>query len=410
QILNNLMSNAVKFTSTGGIRVTLFRPRADGEPSRGERANDRTLAIAVNDTGVGIPRDKQQMIFEAFRQADGSMSRRYGGTGLGLSISTELARLLGAEIALTSEPGRGSTFTLYLPAQAPASHPAQPDRASKETAPSSRERPSPAPAVQAQLFDDDRDDIGDDEPRILIVEDDTRFAKILYKMCREKGFKCLVAASGEDGLDLVNQYGPSAVLLDIELPGMNGWAVLEALKDAPATRHIPVHIISVAPASIEARRKGAIGYLSKPVDSEQLDQVFDKIAGISNARIKNVLVVDDDEAARQHIIELLGNGDIRVDQADSGTAAIAAIRARSYDCVILDLAPGDMSGEALLHALDRDPEVELPPVIVNTAHDLTHDQEAALRERARSIVLKSVKSNERLIDEVSPGQPTDIDK
>lgn len=401
QILKNLISNAIKFTGKGGLEVTFGRPGTEVDLSRSGLVPESALAIAVMDTGIGIAPDKQKIIFEAFQQADGGTSRSYGGTGLGLSISRELTRLLGGEIHLESESGKGSTFTLYLPIELAPPGVKRPEHARRKIAQPSPSRAPRAPSAVPRPIDDDRNNLGESDPVILVIEDDAHFARILCKTCREKGFKCLAAATGEDGLALATHHRPSAVLLDIELPGVDGWAVLSLLKDDPGTRHIPVHIISAEQATIEARRNGAIGHLTKPVDREGLDRVFGRIAEVTDKDVKNVLVVEDDDAVRKAIVTLLGNEDIHVDEAMNGKAALDAIRSRTYDCVILDLGLEDVTGDELLRTLDEDLGTELPPVIINTARDLTREEEMRLREYAESIVVKNVRSNERLLDDVS---------
>lgn len=403
QVVKNLLSNAIKFTKAGTIRVTFGRPDAGTDLSRSGLSSGDCLAIAVSDTGIGIAPDQHKLIFEAFQQADGGTSRKYGGTGLGLSISRELARLLGGEIRIESEPGKGSTFTLYLPIvrsaerMVPAAAQGTGMRPQTDTG---SHRALSMERVAALQIEDDRDSLEKDARAILVIEDDPKFARVLYKKCHEKGFKCLATPTGEAGLELAAKHLPSAVILDIRLPGIDGWAVLAGLKDDIRTRHIPVHVVSVEDASAEALRKGAVGYATKPLAQEGLEETFARIEQLSTGKPRRLLVVEDDADLRQRTVTLIGNGDVKVDEAASGKEALAALRTGRYDCVVLDLGLPDMSGLAVLDTLESE-GVKMPPVIIHTARDLTREEEAGLHERAESIVVKDVRSQERLLDEVS---------
>ena len=235
---------------------------------------------------------------------------------------------------------------------------------------------------------------------ILVIEDDSNFARLLYKKCHEKGFKCLAASTGEEGLELAAKHLPSAAILDIRLPGMDGWAVLAALKDDIHIRHIPVHIVSAVEASAEALRKGAVGHATKPLDQEALEETFRKFEQVSTGKPKRVLVVEDDAKIRRETVQLIDNGDAELDEAENGEQGLQALRSGRYDCVVLDLGLPDMSGGELLAQLERE-GVELPPVIIYTARDLTREEEMDLSEHVESIVIKDVRSQERLLDEVS---------
>jgi len=402
QIVKNLLSNAIKFTEVGTIRVHFGRPLAGTNLGRSGLVAANCLAIAVSDTGIGVAHEKQKLIFEAFQQAEGGTARRYGGTGLGLSISRELARLLGGKIGITSELGQGSTFTLYLPLS--------PDT---ERAPFKREVPSSPTkvhstsrveltkeTVSALQIEDDREHLRDGDQVILVIEDDPNFAKILYQSCHDKGFKALVTPTGEAGLELASKHLPIAVILDLRLPGMDGWAVLAELKASTRTRHIPVHVVSVEEASAEALRQGAVGHATKPLTKESLAEAFRKLEEVSAGKPRRLLVVEDDPDQRQRTVKLIGNYDVQVDEAETGKQALAAMRANTYDCVVLDLGLPDMDGLTLLELLEEE-GLATPPVIIHTARDLTREQEAGLREHAQSIVIKDVRSQERLLDEVS---------
>ena len=417
QVIRNLVSNAVKFTEKGSVTVSFGRPIPETDLSKSGLAVDDYLAVAVKDTGIGIALDLQKIVFEPFQQADGGISRKYAGTGLGLSISRELARLLGGEILIESEPGKGSTFTLYLPVRFRKSERetglrsrfqpgGPPGRRGGVYSPEENSKPERASergtykeGTQSQI-QDDREDLGESDRVILIIEDDPRFAGILRKKCHEKGFKCLAAPTGEAGLGLAAKYLPNAVILDIRLPGMDGWSVLSALKDDTRTRHIPVHIASVEAASAEALRKGALGHVTKPLTQEDMDEIFGRLEQVSSGRSWRVLVVEDNPEILRSTVELIGDGNVHTDGAENGSQALEALRSGRYDCVILDLGLPDMSGNELLERAERE-GLELPPVVVHTARDLTREEERELREHAESIVIKDVRSQERLLDEVS---------
>ena len=417
QIIRNLIANAIKFTEKGQITVKMDSPQKGVNLFSSGLSPDNAIAISIRDTGIGIPGDKQKIIFEAFQQADGTTARKYGGTGLGLSISRELAHLLGGEIQMESEVGKGSTFTLYLPIDIQRSKledvklKAEKGQRLSETIYKSqtggqqskaKTRAESGPGYRPPIsIADDRKSIKRGDRAILVIEDDHRFAALLLKQCHERGFKCLASATGEEGLSLAAEHLPQAIILDIRLPGMDGWAVLESLKENPDLRHIPVHMMSVEDPTIEAFRKGAIGFLRKPARQEELEAAFSRFEDILDRKMKNLLVVEDDESLRNAVVRLVGNGDIRVDEAATGETALKALRATKYDCVILDLGLPDMTGFELLKALEQDGDRTIPPVIVYTGKDLTREEEMKLREYAESIIIKGVKSDERLLDEVS---------
>ena len=403
QIIRNLISNALKFTQQGGITVDFSRPASDARMSRSGLDTEKAFAIAIKDSGIGIPQDKQQVIFEAFQQASGGTAREFGGTGLGLSISRVLAQLLGGEIQLTSREGQGSTFTLYLPIETEGET-RKAERGSRRTPRYKQNVPAsklqiPSPEING--IPDDRDSIEKGDKILLVIEDDPKFAKILLKHCYEKGYKCLASATGEEGLDLAERYAPEGIILDIQLPGIDGWTVLETLKDNPKTRHIPVHIVSVESSTIDARQKGAIGFQSKPVSREQLDMALNMLEETFSKELKELLVVEDDENLRKGIIRLVGDGDVHANEASTGKAAIQALKDKDYDCMILDLGLPDMTGFDLLKTADKAEDIKLPPVVVYTGKELTHAEEMELRSYSESIIVKGVKSEERLLDEVS---------
>ena len=401
QILRNLLANAIKFTETGGVTVSFGAARGDVDLFRSGLAPTEVLAIEVRDTGIGIAAEHHKVIFEAFQQAEGGTARRFGGTGLGLSISRELAQLLGGEIQLDSAPGRGSTFTLYLPLDGvPCDSQTPSKRSLAAAAPQARRSARPAATVAPVGIDDDRDAIASADTVILVIEDDPVFAHVLYDRCHERGFKCLAAPTGVAGLELARQYVPSGVVLDLRLPGMDGWSVLAALKEDTRTRHIPVHVVSGEEASTESLRKGAIGHATKPITREQLDLTLARLESAAAEKVKRVLLVEDNPVMRESVRHLIGNGDVKLDAVATGEQAIEALRTTPYACLILDLGLPDMDGAELLARLQAE-HLSLPPIIVHTARDLTEREEMDLRERAQSIVIKDVRSQERLLDEVS---------
>jgi CheY-like chemotaxis protein/signal transduction histidine kinase/HAMP domain-containing protein len=401
QIIKNLTSNAIKFTKKGGVTVSFKRPAPEVKLFRSGLSHDSCLAVSVTDTGIGIPAEKQKIIFEAFQQADGGTSREYGGTGLGLSISRELAAMLGGEIQLQSEPGKGSEFTVYLPVKFKGSNSGLPDKQnSLNDFPRELSLKRPAKKTAEPVIDDRVSLKEENSNSILIIEDDPDFARILSGQCHEKGFKVLVALNGEDGIKLATEFLPAAVLLDLHLPGISGWDVLETLKDSPLTRHIPVHIMSVDDSTIEAFRKGAIGYLIKPAKKEEIDMAFNKIEGMITRPIKDLLVIEDDKILSDAIVKLIGNGDVHCQTVTSGKNALKELATRKYDCIILDLGLPDMTGFELLEKLEEN-EIHIPPVIVYTGKEISSSDEIRLQKYAESIIIKGVKSEERLLDEAS---------
>jgi CheY-like chemotaxis protein/GAF domain-containing protein len=506
QVLKNLLSNAFKFTERGN--VTLSIRRAD----KGRRFAARTLdkaddviAFGVKDTGIGIAREKQQLIFEAFQQADGTTSRKYGGTGLGLSISREIARLLGGEIHVESTPAQGSTFTLFLPVRyleqdrkrledELMSGP-RPERLRSQAATdraaaraSSRERenasasPRPAlpPAREAERrvptssapaasasggatttsssttgvsasisesktaepsdswklpdlssigmedasdssdagvetlappmedlprphgFEDDRDDLQPGDRVVLIVEDDANFAHILLDLARDKGYKGIVGHDGEVGLQLAHAYRPDAITLDIDMPGIDGWAVLDRLKHHPDTRHIPVHIITGIRERQQGLKAGAIAYLEKPVTKEALDDSFNRISHFIDQQVKRLLVVEDDDVQRAAMIDLIAHEDVEITAVATAEEALRELAQTHYDCMVLDLGlQGGQDGFQLLETVKGDPAMRELPIIIYTGKELSQEEETRLRRFADTIIIKDVKSPERLLDETA---------
>lgn len=403
QVLKNLVSNATKFTDEGGVTVTLGRPAPDAVLAGGTLDPRATIAFAVSDTGAGIPKGRQKHLFEAFQQAHSEHTGKFGGTGLGLYISRKLARLLGGEIELSSTPGKGSCFTFLLPeaSQLPVETEAPP--ASKidtvDAVPVLKQYEIPQ-TVGKLIIPDDRDSIGKDDRTVLIIEDDANFAKILADIAQRKGFKRIVAGDGETGLILAGSYKPDAIILDLILPGIDGWVVIERLKAAPELRHIPVHIISALEERLQALTKGAIGFTGKPTSKEQLYAAFEGIEKFVAARIKKLLIIEDDERTRSEIVELLRGNDIEILEVANAGDAYKMLKKQVFDCIVLDLILPDMSGFELLEKM-KDEEMEGLPVIIYTAKELTREEDNRLREFTESVIVKDVRSPERLIDEVS---------
>jgi CheY-like chemotaxis protein/signal transduction histidine kinase/HAMP domain-containing protein len=401
QIVKNLLSNAMKFTAQGSVRLHV------GPAMLGWSADHPVLSqaqhvveFAVTDTGIGISPEKQRIIFEAFQQADAGTARKYGGTGLGLAISRELAHLLGGEIRLKSSPGAGSTFTLYLPITYQGAAYGRGASSTFVKQPSSA-LPVPLPAPHVERVEDDREAISEGDSTVLIVEDEPRYGRMLAEAARAKGFKVLVAQNGADALLLARKYQPSAVTLDVFLPDMLGWTVLNQLKHDPATRHIPVQVLTVEEERQYGLERGAFSFMTKPSSIEGLQSVFTRIQEFITPRVRELLVVEDDSAEQMSIAALIGASDIRISTADSGARALELLRDKKFDCVILDLKLPDVSGFELLTQIQRDERLREIPIVVFTGRELTQDEESELRQRAKSIVLKGVQSPERLLDETA---------
>ena len=404
QILKNLLSNAVKFTSHGHVKVRVDLATQGWSFDHPVLSKvQQVVAFAVEDTGIGIAPEKQRLIFEAFQQADAGTSRKYGGTGLGLAISRELAVLLGGEIKLASVHGQGSTFTLYLPL-----HYSGPDSAraartngtASATLSLAREL-RVLPVAHEEHIEDDRNHIEEGDPVMLIIEDDPHYARILLGLARDKGFKGIVTNKGAMGLSLARQFHPLAISLDIFLPDMLGWTVLNQLKLDPVTRHIPVQIITLEEERQHGLAHGAFAYLIKAPTTEGLEAAFDRLNTFIAPRTKRLLIVEDNDIERNSIVELLGYQDIETHAVSTGTEALEAMLKQSFDCVVLDLRLPDMSGFELLDKVHAEPTLADVPIVVFTGKDLTVAEQAQLKRIAKSIVLKDVQSPERLLDETS---------
>nr|WP_288852547.1 response regulator [uncultured Acidovorax sp.] len=392
QVLKNLLSNALKFTEKGSVALHV------------SRNPDDTLSFAVKDTGIGIPTHQQELIFEAFRQADGSTHRKYGGTGLGLSISRDLAQLLGGSIHVHSTPGEGSVFTLVLPQKlAPSSPEAAPAAPLAAAAPAHTAAPVVAPAASAPAAPP----IASPALRrasarsILVIEDDVRFAQILSDLAGEMDFDCHLAHNAADGLAYAVHSLPSAIVLDVNLPDFSGLGVLDQLKRNPATRHIPVHVVSVADYSQEALGRGAVGYALKPVKRDELVHALQRLEAKFTQNLRRVLVVEDDERQRESVRHLLTNDDVEIVGAGTAAEALAHLRGSTFDCMVMDLNLPDLSGYELLQQMTEQDGVSFPPVIVYTGRALSRDEEQQLRRFSKSIIIKDARSPERLLDEVT---------
>jgi len=405
QVLKNLLSNAFKFTEHGSVRLSVSVAKkgwSEEHPILSGAAS--VVAFEVADSGIGIAPDKQRIIFEAFQQADASTSRKYGGTGLGLAISRELASLLGGEIQLRSTPGQGSIFTLYLPQTYVG------PSASRLVGGDARNAVANLPLQLSSIvvsehpveqIADDRDNLSPNDPVLLIVEDDPHYARVLCDLARDKGFKVLVALRGAEALSLAREFHPSAVSLDVFLPDMLGWTVLNHLKQDPATRHIPVQMLTLDEDRQHGLARGAFAFVTKPTSPDELEEALSRIKEYAAPRRKRLLIVEDNPAEQLSIRELLGYEDIDVITASTGTEALDVVTKETFDCVVLDLRLPDMTGFDILERMRDVPEVRDLPVVVFTGKELSPEEDTRLHTLARSVVVKGVESPERLLDETS---------
>ncbi len=410
QILKNLLSNAFKFTAKGEVSLTIEKPSNGLLLVSNSLTLDSAIAFKISDTGIGLSEDKQKIIFEAFQQADSKTSRKYGGTGLGLSISKELAKLLGGELHLKSEEGKGSTFTLLLPTSHPQiestemqsieEYVSEPDVApDNEVASTDSDR---AVKLEVSRVRDDRRELAPGDKSVLIVDDDPVFLDILSELAHEKGFKTLVAGDGHTGLHLADYYQPSAIILDIKMPEINGFDVMERLKENPKTRFIPVHFISGDDRTAEVLEKGAIGLLMKPVSTEDIDKCFEKFESLIDNSIKSVLIIEDSREQQKSLMALLEEKDISSEGIRTGEEAIELLKNSKFDCIILDLGlAGKMTGFELADKIKNDDSIPDIPIIVYTGRDLSSEEVILLKQCSDSIILKDINSPSRLTDEVN---------
>ena len=394
QITNNLLSNAFKFTAQGAVTVRIGRPGSDvAVPDM--LANQPVIAITVSDTGIGIPADKFKNIFNAFEQVDAGTSRQFGGTGLGLAISRQMSMLLGGDIVLRSESGRGSSFSVLLPETPPLEQ--------AESVPR-MEPPAISRPLSVHLLpdaiDDDRRSLQPGQITILVIEDDPPFARILIDMIHRKGYRALAASDGEAGLQLAREHRPTGILLDVMLPNMDGWTVMDKLKADAATRSIPVHFISATDDATRGLELGAVGFLTKPVSRESISTAFERLLHFAEGHQRHLLIVDDEADSRTAVRTMLRADNVSIDEVSSAEEALEKTAGTHYDCIVLDLGLPGMSGLELLEQLSKGPG-GVPPVVVYSGRDLSREENLLLRQYTDSIVVKGARSPERLLDEVS---------
>ena len=401
QIIKNFLSNAIKFTESGQVRLEVSEAGPDTLP----------IAITVEDSGIGIPNDKQDAIFEAFRQADGSTARQFGGTGLGLSISRELATLLGGRIEMDSKVGKGSRFTLLIPRNIQGPMVQHIDSESQSSSRSGyRNRPARKSPEESNTltikrdrskdFKDDRNNLRPGDKVLQIIEDEPKFAQIVSKLARQQHFKCILSEDGEAGLVDANHYLPSGIFLDVNLPGMSGMEVLEQLKADPKTKHIPIHVASGLDRKKNALHLGALSFLNKPVGVDKLNEALFRIEDINLRKLKRILIVEDNQTQLNNLLRIISDlGGVDTVGVKTGHEAFTHLSSETFDCVILDLTLPDMTGIELLQKMASNETLANPPVIIYTAKELSSEEENKLREYSDSIIIKNVHSPERLLDD-----------
>jgi len=393
QILRNFLSNAFKFTKKGHIKLSITDH------------DDDYYKYSIIDTGIGIPKDKQQIIFEAFKQADGTTSREYGGTGLGLSIARELTKLLQGHIELDSEAGKGSTFSIILPKRLDEELAEKEDRVTVvvKNLETGKNRPSSQKRLPRKLvredIEDDRNNILKNDNVILIIEDEVQFAESMAEVLHSQNIKTLIAQSGEEGIDLAIQYKPSGIILDLGLPDIDGTDVLRKLKSYKELRHIPIEIISARDKDNDLLSTGAFGFLQKPIDENVLKTAMSDMLRLSQKKVKELLVVEDDESQMEAIKELIIGDDVKVTGVKSQKEAIDAIENGTFDGAIVDLGLKDGSGQEVCKYINENHSNI--PVIIYTGKTLSYDEEKNLRKAAQSIILKTRDTDEKLREEVA---------
>ncbi len=415
QVLKNLLSNAFKFTETGKVTLSLDTVREGFSEERDTlKASDTVLAFSVIDSGIGIPLDKQRIIFEAFQQADGSTSRKYGGTGLGLPISREIANLLGGELRVVSAPGEGSTFTLYMPVSyvQPQNQPEKTrlrPQVSEAAYTAGQTAPiAPAPDLLSEkalllenVVADDRGSLEEGDRVLLIIEDDQRFARLLLDMVREAGFKGLVAVTGESALALARRFVPDAITLDLRLPDMDGWTILDRLKHDPTTRHIPVNVISCEQEQERGFRQGVIGYLEKPVSKDSINEALEQVKSFVATSSKKLLIIEPDREQGKAVVELMGDGDVKCKMAMTGQEALDLLESEHFDCLVVATALPDMPGHEFVRRIRDDLGIMRLPVIVYAGRDFTAEEQQEVKEMGRVTLVKEAESPHRLLDETA---------
>jgi signal transduction histidine kinase/CheY-like chemotaxis protein/CHASE3 domain sensor protein len=408
QVMKNLLSNALKFTEKGGVTFEMYRPTANDFLREHALYAEACIALSVKDTGIGIEETHRKTVFDAFRQADGRSNRQYGGTGLGLTISKELVEYMGGKIELRSEVGEGSTFTVYLPLERPGGAQEVPAGEAKNAVPAAPEKAiegadlvASVSASAGSAVDDDRDQIESNDRVLLIIEDDLPFASIAAEIAREHDFKVIISPDGLEGLELAKQYVPSAIILDIGLPGIDGWKVVDELKRSSRTRHIPINCMSALDKTSKTLGLGLMDFQSKPVGHDQLEAVFTKIDQFLDKSVKHLLLVEDDEDIGTLMVEMVSENDVETIWVKTGEEALKRLDAGDVDCVILDLGLGDISGFDVLKQINKHGEDRSIAVIVFTGRNLSVEEERLLKKMADSIIIKSVNAMDRLLDEVS---------
>ena len=402
QIIRNLVSNAIKFTDHGSVTISVHRPTIETDLSVSQLALNKTIAFSVIDTGIGIAKDKQSLIFGSFQQADGSTSRKYGGTGLGLSISLQFAKLLGGEIQLQSIENVGSTFTLYIP-EKPIPQEVQLTHTDHEVKSVTINNPSSEDDLSKNQNSHTKPVSPQDEKKVLLViEDDEQFARILINYSHKKGFKCIHANNGTQGLVMAIQSKPNGILLDLGLPGIDGLTLLDKLKSNPETCNIPVHVISANEKKSDALQKGAIGYLTKPINKLQLDNAIHKIELATSHNIKNLLITEDDENTLQAVKKLFSEKGINVSIAINGAETLEKLQQQQFDCLILDLGLPDMSGQELLEDFYNSNPLKIPAIIIYTGKHLKNDESEKLSQYVDSIIIKGTDTSvDKLMSETT---------
>ncbi|MFC9777151.1 response regulator [Paenibacillus chitinolyticus] len=415
QILNNLLSNALKFTEKGAVTLSIHGASA---PTGGDgQAPAEEIVFSVTDTGIGIPASKLESIFEAFQQADGTTSRKYGGTGLGLTICRELAGLLGGRIEVSSAEGEGSTFSLHLPAAQPGIAVSQAAAASDTMSAASEQAKrgkssfqesfvpdisiSNPKLLQLAEMEDDRDNLQPGDTLLLIIEEDAEFASTLLNLARQRNFKAIVASQGDQGLALAHAYKPDAILLDIQLPVLDGWSIISRLKGRPELRHIPIHVISTAEENQQGLAMGALAFWKKPNDVHELEAAFLQIESYIRRRTKSLLIVEDNPVLRSSVVAFIAHPDVNIVAVATGREALEQLASHHFDCMVLDLGLSDISGFDLLEQVKTNRKLQTLPVIIFTGKELSKQDEQRLHHYAESIVIKNVRSMERLYDETA---------